>query len=129
VRPVHVHLGTAGQLVVDHRGEIVDIQPPCGDIGCHQYPTGLLPELHQHLIPVTLFHVTVQGSGADAMVQQFGTDLPHELFGIAENDCALGLEVKQQSDQPLETPRFLTDKKLLVYLQALVLGLHRYPLR
>src|SRR5210317_1419348 len=82
---VHIGLRTARQLIVDHRGKIVDIQPPGRYIRGDQYAAGLLSELDQHLVPVALLHVTVQARGADAPGQECCTYFANQRFCVAEN--------------------------------------------
>ena len=48
------------QIVIDHHGDIFDIQPSRSDIGCHHNTNGTIGELQQCLIALPLIEVALK---------------------------------------------------------------------
>ena len=45
--PVDIGLGHLGQVVVEHVGQLLDVQAPGGDVGGHQHPDRAVLEVGQ----------------------------------------------------------------------------------
>jgi len=59
--PVHVGIGGIGDVVVDDVGDVLDVQPPGGDVGGDQQTDAVLLEGDHHAVALALAHVAVQG--------------------------------------------------------------------
>ena len=84
------------QLEIDHRRQILDIQPPGSDIGRHQHRAAFVGETQQHLLAVTLLQITMQRQHIKTLALQQLADLTAIGFGIAENHRRFRPVVHQQ---------------------------------
>ena len=74
---VDVGLGHVGEVVVEHPGQLVDVNAPGGDVGGHQHPYPPRLEVVEGLDPGGLALVAVDGGGGDAL----GVEVPGDAVG------------------------------------------------
>ena len=68
---VHMHFRVWGDVHIDHRFELFDVQATRGHIGGHQDGAAAVGELRDHLVAVALFQITMQSQG-------------HKAFGLQQ---------------------------------------------
>ncbi len=74
-----------GEVVVEQMGELLDVQPPCGDIGGNQHLNGPALEVGQGLLPGGLALVAVNGGGGDARFDQICGHLIGPVLGAGKD--------------------------------------------
>src|SRR5699024_1406008 len=92
---VDVGLLVLRALVVDHVGDVVDVDAAGGDIGGHEHVDLALVGGFQRLFALCLAAVAVQGSARAPAIAEFGGQFVGRAFGAGEDDGAsasLGLE-------------------------------------
>ena len=88
---VHVGLGLAGHVEVDHQADAVHVQASGGDVRGHQHVEGAGAQpLHQALA-LALRHVTGDRGGLDAPARQLDGDVLGRGLGPYEDDGGLGV--------------------------------------
>ena len=92
---VHVGLGLAGHVEVDHQADAVHVQASGGDVRGHQHVEGAGAQpLHQALA-LALRHVTGDRGGLDAPARQLDSDVLGRGLGPYEDDGGLGVGDRQ----------------------------------
>ena len=81
-----VALGILRRFVLDHVGEIRDVEAARGHIGCHQETQLPLAHPFQHPLPVLLRQIGAQLVGVVAEALQHHRHIMHFDLGVAEND-------------------------------------------
>ena len=84
---VGVGLDVFGQAVVDDMGEVVDIEPPGGDVGGDEQLQVVQAELLHHRVALLLREVAVQGVGVVAVLDEGVGDFLGFEAGAAEDDA------------------------------------------
>jgi hypothetical protein len=87
---VHIGVGGTGDVVVDHAGELLDIQAAGGDVGCHQKVDATAAQPAHDAIALGLVHATVQRFGAVATPVQGLGELLDLVPGAAEDQRSRG---------------------------------------
>ena len=67
---MNVGVAGVGQVVVDHVGHVLDVEPAGGDVGGDQQPHAMVLEGDHHAVARALAHVAVQGLDVEAFVLQ-----------------------------------------------------------
>ena len=118
---VHIGLRHLGQVVVEHMGQLADVDAAGGDVGGHQHLglPGLEAFQRGHTGGLAL--VAVDGGGGDALLVQVFCDLIRAVLGAAEDQRVLHRRI-QVLDEPRQQ-EFLV--ALLDEVQALVDAVHR----
>ncbi|MPN21164.1 hypothetical protein SDC9_168543 [bioreactor metagenome] len=93
--------GRAGQVVVDDRGQLCDIDAARGQVGGDEQLPALGLELVEHVLARTLAHIAVEGGGIDACLV--------ELVGQHFGGVALG--DKDQGSLPFGLVLALLDEQ------------------
>ncbi len=93
---MHMHLGVRGNVDIDHRFELRDVQPARGHVGGHQHRAAAVGKLCQHLVALTLLQLAVQGLRAEALILQIGDQFLALLFGVAKRQRADWPKVVEQ---------------------------------
>ncbi len=94
---MRVHLGIASNMVVNHHIQIFNIQPPGGNICCHQHRSAVIGKTHQCTIPRTLVQLAMQSDDIQAVITQNGGQLLGIAAGVAEHHSGIGATVQQQA--------------------------------
>ncbi len=76
---------------VDHEPDVVDVNPPGGDVGRHQHGDLALRERGEVLLARPLAQVAVEGGGRDPGVRELGRELLGERLGAHEEQRASGV--------------------------------------
>ena len=96
-----MHFGVGGHVDVDHRLELRDVEPACGDVGGHQHRAAAVGELDQHLIAFALLHLSMQGERVKAFGAQQLDQCATLLARVAKGQGADRAEVTQQGGDSL----------------------------
>ena len=118
---VDVGLGHLGQVVVEHMGQLADVNAAGGDIGRHQHPGLARLEILQRRHTGGLALVAVDGGGGDALLVQVFCDLIGPMLGAAEHQRVHHLRL-QVFDKPGQQELLVA---LLHKIQALLDAVHR----
>ena len=106
-----IGFGVIGNIVVDHVANSVDVQAPGGDIGGHQNVEGAVFQAFDHLFPLFLHHIAIQGRGRVATrlkaLGQFGSGSfgadknQHGIKGFHFQNAGQGIQFVGVADQPV----------------------------
>ncbi len=116
---VHVVLGILRQVVVEHVGDVRNVQPARGDVGGHQVVELAILETLQKLLPLELRHVARNRADPAAVALHPLGDALGGGAGVDENDRALGLMLV---DQIQEQRHFFFLRREIHHLAHLVGG-------
>ena len=83
---VHVRLRRAGHVVVDHVGQLLDVEAARGHVGGHEQVDGPGAQPAHHPVALVLVHAAVQRLGAKAPAVQALGELVYLVPGPAEHD-------------------------------------------
>src|SRR5688500_13249980 len=64
---VDVVLRRVGQLEIHDHRQVLDVEPACRDVGCHEHPYFATLELVERSFPLELRPVAVDGGGLDSV--------------------------------------------------------------
>ena len=103
--PVHVAIGGVGDVVVDHVGDVLDVEPAGGDVGRDQQPQPVVLEGEHHAVALALAHVAVQRLDLEAAAAQRLVEPRRADLRAAEDDRLLGLLGPQHLDQAVDLAR------------------------
>jgi hypothetical protein len=123
---MHMHFAVRRDIDVDHRFELVDVEPARGDVGGDQHRATAVGELDQHLVALALLHLAVQGQRNEALGAQDLQQVAALLARIAEGQGADRPVVPQQHadrGQPLlgrDLVEALADLARLVLLGSVI---------
>ncbi len=111
---VGVGFRVVGRFQVDHQVQGGDVQAPGGHVRGHQHRQAVVGEQAQHLVPVALLQVPVQGPGGDALGVQVVRHLLALPLGGAEHHAGGGAQAVQQPRHRLQPvfPRHLVETLL-----------------
>jgi hypothetical protein len=87
---VHIGVGGTGDVVVDHVGELLDIQAAGGDVGDHQKVDAPAAQPAHDAVALGLVHATVQRFGAVAAPVQGLGELLNLVPGAAKDQRSRG---------------------------------------
>lgn len=82
---VDVGLRHLGEVVVEHVGELLNVQSPGGDVGSHQTADGPGLEVGQRLLPGGLALVSVDSSGGNTRFDQIPGHLVGPVLGAGKD--------------------------------------------
>ena len=99
--PVDIGLGHIGQVVVEHVGELFNIQTPGGDIGGHQDLHLPAFEVGEGLLPGGLTLVAVDGGGGDAAFLEVPGHLIGPVLGAGKDQGVLHIPRHEQRGEEL----------------------------
>ena len=119
---VGVNLRVARQLVVDHCGELLDVEAARGHIGGNQHRNAPVGKAHQYLIALPLLKVAMDRQRRETMLDQGRGHFLALHFGVAEDQRRFRMIVPEDARyrcRPLL--RFYFKEDLLD--SALVMGL------
>ena len=88
---VHVGLGLAGDVEVDHQADTVHVQAAGGHVGGHQHVQGAGAQALDQALTLTLGDVPGDGGGLDAPAGQLEGHVLGRGLGAHEHDGGLGL--------------------------------------
>ena len=81
-------LGVRGDIDIDHRLELRNIQAARGHIGGNQHRATAIGKLDQHLVAFALFQIAIQRECMKALSMQHFQQVATLLFGISEGQRA-----------------------------------------
>src|SRR5215210_6510919 len=78
--PVDVTVRRVGHVVVDHMGDVLDVESPCRDVGCDQQGEPVVLEGEHDAVALALAHVAVESldvepAPAEGLVEPCRADL------------------------------------------------------
>lgn len=84
---VNIVVNVGWQIIVDHMGDIGNVESTGSNSGSHQDGAAAVTEVLKGTLTLTLSAVTVNGSGWEVLVdEEFGQRISHTL-GLDENEC------------------------------------------
>ena len=98
---VDVGLRHLGEVVVEHVGELLDVQPPGGDVGGHQALDLPGLEVGQGLLPGGLALVAVDGGGGNTRLGQIPGHLVGPVLGAGEHQGVFHIQLPEQMGEQL----------------------------
>ena len=98
---VNVIFGLGGHFVVHHKRQLGDVQAARGNVGRHQHAQFARFELVEHVQPRLLRFVAMDGVGRQSTAYQIARDLVGGLFGFAEHDDLVHVQIHNQPFQQL----------------------------
>ena len=102
--PVHVVLGHVGQLVVDHVGELVDVEAPGGDVGGHQDAYLAALEARQCPRACALALVAVDGRRRQPVLAELLGEAVGTVLGTGEDEHLAPVAGRDQTAQEIALP-------------------------
>lgn len=78
---VYIGLRYFGQLIVDHMGEVIDVDTPCGNISCHKDAGRAAFKITQCILPGTLGFIAMDRFSLDALFGQELAQFIRTVFG------------------------------------------------
>ena len=124
-----MHFRVGRGVDVDHRLQLVDIQPARRHIGGHQHRTTAVGKLRQHEIPLALLQFTEKRQRMESLGLQQRHQVFALLFGVAKRQCADGSKVPQQLTHRLQAVAAGHFIKALLNLAFGLAGGHLHALR
>ena len=112
---VHIILGDIRQFIVDHMGQLVDIETASRDVGGHQHANIALLEAGQGLGARALALVAVDRSSADAILAQLFRQAVGAMLGAGEHQHLPPLPVTDQPGQQFALARLVHRVNALRY--------------
>ena len=104
--PVHVHLHVLGQVVVDHVGDAVDVEPSAGQVRGDQHRQLAVVHLLHDGVAFGLGQVAVDPVRLDASLRQITDQLIDAALEATEHERQVRLLVREQVlEQPALVPR------------------------
>ena len=98
---MHIILGLGGHFVVHHKRQLGNVQAARGNIGGNQHAQFARFELVEHVQPRLLRFVAVDGVGRQPAAHQIARYLVGRLFGFAEHDDLVHVQIHNQPFQQL----------------------------
>ena len=96
-----VGLRYVGQVVVEHVGELLNVQAPGSDVGSHQDLHRAAFEVGQGLLPGGLALVAVDGGGGDARLDQIPGHLVGPVLGAGKHQGVFHVQLPDEGgEQP-----------------------------
>ena len=86
-RTVGVYSRVVGQAIVDHMGEVIDIEAACRDIRSHKQLGYMVAEFLHGQIPLGLREIAMQAIGVVAVIDQAVGHFLRLLARAAEDDA------------------------------------------
>ena len=96
---VHIVFGMMGNVEVEDVAHFGNIEPACGDIGCHQQLRCAGTEGIQSHGSGALVHIAMQGRDVEAVARQRFVQIGDINFAVAENDGVFDLFLTDQGAQ------------------------------
>ena len=113
---VHVGFGDIGQIVVEHKTEVVNIDTAGSNICGHQYAGFACLKILQSLLSGILAFVAMNGFGALSGLNQIFHNAVGAMFGTVKHQQAVNIaSLLQQMQQQVALVCFADIKKLLLY--------------
>ena len=111
---MHVSLGSLGQVVVDHAGDVGHVQTASRDIGGNQHRRTRRRELFQRLLSCPLRLVAVNGHRVNPCLPQIANHAVDTSFGATKNKIAFAAGRLQESNQHGRLFRFVDESDRLL---------------
>ena len=81
---VHMHFGVRGDVDINHRLQLINVQPARGHVRGHQHRATAVGKLRQHLVALALLQLAVQRQGVKAVLLQPVHQVFALLLGVAK---------------------------------------------
>ena len=112
---VHVHIGLNGQLVADHRGQFLGVEPARGHVGGDQCAATAVGEAYQNFVALSLLDIAVQRQYRVAAPRQPALDFLRILARVAEHQRRLRTMHAQQMRQRIQAASRIDFVKCLLH--------------
>mmetsp|Transcript_14190 Transcript_14190/g.40226 ORF Transcript_14190/g.40226 Transcript_14190/m.40226 type:complete len:388 (-) Transcript_14190:270-1433(-) len=129
--PVDVELPVHRQVVVDHQGHLLHVQPSCPNIRSNENPRRPAPKIRHDQVPLLLRHVSVHGRNREVVRPHLLSEPLDLLPLVAKYDGLSDGQRVVQVAQRIKLP-FLplnSNEELLDSLEGQLVPLHQNPQR